>query len=146
MARNDNLRKPQGSTPTKPEKPPKQRSRFFRLVRGTFIWGFALTLLAAIVLGVSVFVAAQSLPTYAKLKSSQVGQMIVVRARDGTELVSLGPSYGKWMPYAEIPQIMKTAMVSVEDRRYRSHIGVDPIGVVRSLMVRVQSGRWRQGG
>jgi penicillin-binding protein 1A len=41
---------------------------------------------------------------------------------------------------------MKEAMVSVEDRRFRSHIGVDPIGVVRSLMVRAESGYWRQGG
>ncbi|MCW1431434.1 PBP1A family penicillin-binding protein [Novosphingobium sp. JCM 18896] len=146
MARNDNLRKPQSSPPSPPEKPKKTPSRFWRFVRGTAIWGFAGALLAAIVVVVSVLVAAQSLPTYDKLKSSQVGQMIVVRARDGTELVSLGPSYGKWIPYDQIPQVMKDATVSVEDRRFRSHIGVDPIGIVRSLMVRVESGRWRQGG
>ncbi len=147
MARNDNLRKTQSPPSSKPESPPKKpRSRFFRFVRGTVIWGVALTLLAAIVVGVSVFVAAQSLPTYDKLKSSQVGQMVVVRARDGSELVSLGPSYGKWMPYKDIPQVMKDAMLSVEDRRFRSHIGIDPIGIARSLMVRVQSGSWRQGG
>jgi len=146
MARNDNLRKPQSSPPSPPEKPKKTRSRFWRFVRGAAIWGSAGALLAAIVIVVSVLVAAQSLPTYDKLKSSQVGQMIVVRARDGTELVSLGPSYGKWIPYDQIPQVMKDATVSVEDRRFRSHIGVDPIGIVRSLMVRVESGRWRQGG
>lgn len=96
--------------------------------------------------GIAVGIAMQSLPTYSELKSSQAGQMIVVRARDGSELVSLGPSYGKWMPYEQIPQVMKDAMVSVEDRRFRSHIGVDPIGVVRSLIVRVESGHWKQGG
>ena len=146
MARNDNLRKTQSPPPPPPTKPRKQRSRFGRFVRGTFVWGFALALLAVLVVGVSVLVAAQSLPSYDKLKSSQNGQMIVVRARDGTELVSLGPSYGKWVPYKDIPQVMKDATVSVEDRRFRSHIGIDPIGVARSLMVRVESGRWRQGG
>ena len=146
MARNDNLRKPQSPPPPPPTKPSKQRSRFGRFVRGTFIWGFALALLAVIIVSVSVLVAAQSLPSYDKLKSSQNGQMIVVRARDGSELVALGPSYGKWVPYEQIPQVMKDATISVEDRRFRSHIGIDPIGIVRSLMVRVESGRWRQGG
>jgi penicillin-binding protein 1A len=146
MARNDNLR-PSQSAPAPTRQPPKQkRSRARRLLRSLFVWGFALALLAGMILGVSVFIAAQSLPSYDRLKSSQVGQMIVVRARDGSELVSLGPSYGKWLSYDEIPQVMKTAIVSVEDRRYRSHVGVDPIGVARSLMVRVESGRWRQGG
>ena len=103
MARNDNLRKTQSPPPPPPTKPRKQRSRFGRFVRGTFVWGFALALLAVLVVGVSVLVAAQSLPSYDKLKSSQNGQMIVVRARDGTELVSLGPSYGRWVPYKDIP-------------------------------------------
>lgn len=89
---------------------------------------------------------ARSLPSFDELKSSQNGQMIVVRARDGTELISLGPSYGLWLDYREIPTVMKDAMISVEDRRYRSHFGVDPIGVVRSVWVRVEDGRWRQGG
>lgn len=126
--------------------PPPQKSRFRRLFGRLMVWGVALALLGAIVLGIAVAMATQSLPTYSELKSSQTGQMIVVRARDGSELVSLGPSYGRWLTYDEIPQVMKDAMVSVEDRRYRSHIGVDPIGVARSLMVRVESGHWRQGG
>ncbi|MFA7603393.1 MAG: PBP1A family penicillin-binding protein [Novosphingobium sp.] len=147
MARNDKLRKTQSApSSSNPRQKKKPRSRLGRFVRGSFIWGFALALLAAIVVGVAVLVAAQSLPSYDRLKSSQNGQMIVVRARDGSQLVSLGPSYGKWLPYAEIPQVMKDAMLSVEDRRFRSHIGLDPIGIVRSLMVRAQSGRWKQGG
>ena len=115
-------------------------------MRRLFVWGVAGALLVAIVVGVSVFVAAQSLPSFSKLKSSQNGQMIIVRARDGSELVSLGPSYGQWLPYDQIPQVMKEASISVEDRRFRSHIGVDPIGIARSLMVRAESGHWRQGG
>ncbi|MFK4985745.1 transglycosylase domain-containing protein, partial [Klebsiella pneumoniae] len=33
-----------------------------------------------------------------------------------------------------------------EDRRFRDHWGVDPIGIVRSLYVRYDKGHWRQGG
>ena len=117
-----------------------------RLMRGLIIWGVALCLLAAMGIGTAVFVTSRSLPSFGSLKSSQAGQMIVVRASDGSEIVSLGPSYGRWLRYEQIPLVMKQAMVSVEDRRFRSHFGVDPIGVVRSILVRIESGRWRQGG
>ena len=110
------------------------------------IWLGAPLLLAGIILATTVWFEAQSLPGIEDLKSSQNGQTIVVRARDGTELVSLGPSYGRWLTYDQIPQQMKNAIISTEDRRFRSHIGIDPIGIIRSLMVRVQSGHWRQGG
>ena len=126
--------------------PPPPATGWRRWLRRLFVWGTALALLGVMILGISVFVAARSLPDYATLKTSQVGQMIVVRARDGTELVSLGPSYGRWMPYKRIPQVMKSAMVSVEDRRFRSHIGVDPLGIARSIWVRIESGSFKQGG
>jgi penicillin-binding protein 1A len=119
---------------------------FGRFVRRVIGWGLALGLAGVIALGVAVLVAAQSLPGYQALKSQSQGQMIVVRARDGRELVSIGPSYGKWIPVSQIPATMKNAMISVEDRRFYDHFGVDPVGIARSLFVRVQSGKWRQGG
>ncbi|EIZ77467.1 penicillin-binding protein 1A [Novosphingobium sp. Rr 2-17] len=109
-------------------------------MRGVLIWGTALVLLAAVFLGTAVFFTMRELPDYSALKSSQNGQMIVVRARDGTELVSLGPSYGQWLPYNQIPQIMRDAIVSVEDRRFRDHPGVDPIGLLRAVYVSFTTG------
>ena len=41
---------------------------------------------------------------------------------------------------------MRAAMIAVEDKRFRGHIGVDPIGVARSIKVRFETGSWRQGG
>ena len=125
----------------------KEQLRGWRLFfRRLFVWGFSLALIGVLSLVVAVGLAAQSLPSYASLKASQNEQMIVVRARDGTQIVSLGPSYGKWLPTAQIPQVMKDAILSTEDRRYYSHIGIDPIGVARSFYVRYQQGRFRQGG
>src|SRR3954468_11517041 len=72
--------------------------------------------------------------------------MIRVRAANGQVLVSLGPSFGKWLPYDQIPPEMRAAMIAVEDKRFRSHIGVDPIGIARSIKVRLETGHWRQGG
>ncbi|WP_296678379.1 transglycosylase domain-containing protein [Novosphingobium sp.] len=142
MARSDIRRDP----PRRRQPEPARPSGWRRILRRTLVWGFAVALLGVIALAVAVGLTARTLPSYDQLKSSQAGQMIVVRARDGSELFSMGPSFGKWVPYGQIPQVMKDAMLSTEDKRFRSHIGIDPIGVARSFYVRYQSGTFRQGG
>ncbi len=111
------------------------------LLRRLLTWLIALAVVAGLGLAATVWLTARSLPDFAELKSSQVGQMILVRARDGTELVSIGPSYGRWLRSDEIPQPMRTAMVSVEDRRFHSHPGIDPIGLARAGVVALTSGK-----
>jgi len=92
-------------------------------------------LLGLLAIVVAVAVAAAYLPSYGELtKRSDLGQMIRVRAANGQVLVSVGPSFGKWLSYDEIPAEMRAAMISTEDRRFRSHIGVDPIGIGRALV------------
>ena len=81
-----------------------------------------------------VGVAYTQLPNYSELeKRSNLGQMIRVRAANGQVLVSLGPSFGRWLTYDQIPPEMRASMISTEDRRFRSHIGVDPIGIGRAM-------------
>jgi penicillin-binding protein 1A len=132
--------------PTKkpPRKAPPSKAR--NIFRRILIIGGAGALVSLVALVVAVYLQVSTLPTYSELKSSPNGQMIRVHAADGSVLVSLGPSYGEWLSYDEIPQVMKDAMVSVEDKRFRSHLGVDPIGIARSVKVRLERGHWAQGG
>ncbi len=91
-------------------------------------------LLALIAVAVAVAVAVASLPSYSQLaKRNDLGQMIRVHASDGAVLVSLGPSFGQWLTYDRIPPSMRSAMIAIEDRRFRSHFGIDPIGLVRAI-------------
>ena len=114
-----------------------------RIVKG-LAYAVALGLVALIV---AVAVAVAYLPSYNQLtQRSDLGQMIRVRAANGQVLVSVGPSFGRWLSYEQIPPEMRAAMISIEDRRFRGHIGVDPIGIARSLKVRVDTGRFSQGG
>jgi len=119
-----------------------------RLTFATVLKGVAYAaVLGLLAMIVAVAVATAYLPSYSELtKRSDLGQMIRVRAANGQVLVSLGPSFGKWLPSEQIPPEMRAAMIAVEDKRFRSHIGVDPIGIARSMKVRVESGHWRQGG
>ena len=103
---------------------------------------------AAVALVVAVVIAYQSLPDYESLKSSPNGQAIRVHAADGSVIVTLGPSYGLWMSYDQIPTVMVDAMVSTEDKRYYLHPGVDPIGMARAAWVALErrgTGRRWQG-
>src|SRR3954451_15354080 len=113
-------------------RPPTSRGRstFMGIIKG-LLYAALLSLLALVV---AVAVATAYLPSYGDLtKRSDLGQMIRVRAANGQVLVSLGPSFGKWLPYDQIPPEMRAAMISTEDRRFRSHIGVDPIGIGRAV-------------
>jgi penicillin-binding protein 1A len=135
--------------PPRPRKAPpkaKPQSKARQTIRRVALVGGAFGLVGLVALIVAVYLQASALPTFTELKSSPNGQMIRVHASDGTVLVSLGPSYGEWIPYGEIPQVMKDAMVSVEDKRFRAHLGVDPIGIARSVKVRFDRGYWAQGG
>jgi penicillin-binding protein 1A len=108
--------------------------------------GIGLALLGLLVVGIFVAVARNEIKSFEDLKSSPNGQMIRVRAADGTVIQTLGPSFGRWIPISETPKEMKDAMVAVEDRRFYMHPGVDPIGITRSFWVRMQRGYWAQGG
>jgi penicillin-binding protein 1A len=114
------------------------RSTFASIFKA-LVYAAVLGLLAVVV---AVAVATAYLPSYGTLtKRSDLGQMIRVRAANGQVLVSLGPSFGKWLPYEQIPPEMRAAMISTEDRRFRSHIGVDPIGIGRALASAVVKNR-----
>jgi penicillin-binding protein 1A len=108
----------------------RRASTLIGIVKG-LAYAAVLGLLALVV---AVAVATAYLPSYGQLtKRSDLGQMIRVRAANGQVLLSLGPSFGRWLPYEQIPPEMRAAIISTEDRRFRSHIGVDPIGIARAL-------------
>src|SRR3954463_11089815 len=121
-----------------PRSPSSGRSTMSSVLKGL---AYA-ALLGLLALVVAVAVASAYLPSYSELtKRSDLGQMIRVRAANGQVLVSLGPSFGKWLPYDQIPAEMRAAMISTEDRRFRSHVGIDPIGIGRALGSAVVKGR-----
>jgi penicillin-binding protein 1A len=130
------------------------RSNIASSERGPFLtWtirllkiGVVSALLGLMVIGIFVAIARGEIDSFEDLKASPNGQMIRVRAADGTVIQSLGPSFGRWLTINELPSEMKDAMVAVEDRRYYMHPGVDPIGITRSFYVRAIEGRWTQGG
>ena len=109
---------------------------FWRIVK----IGAATSFFGLIALVVAVATVMGSLPSFNDLKSSPNGQMILVKAADGTEIMQLGPSFGEWLDIEDITQVMKDAMISVEDRRFAYHPGVDVIGIGRAIFTTASGG------
>ena len=99
----------------------------------------------ALAIAVAVGIEYNALPSFDEMMRSPNGQSVEIRGDDNSVLVSIGPSYGEWLPYARIPKTMTGAMIAVEDRRFWMHPGVDPIGMARALVVNLRAGHSVQG-
>jgi penicillin-binding protein 1C len=56
------------------------------------------------------------------------------------------PGTAAGAPVTELPQNIADALVAAEDHRFRSHPGVDPIGIGRAVRANLQAGHVVQGG
>ncbi len=115
-------------------------SRFKRWAVSSLKIGTLVALMGFMVIGIFVVIARGEIESFEDLKASPNGQMIRVRAADGTVIQTLGPSFGRWIPIDEIPHEMKDAMVAVEDRRFYYHPGIDPYGLTRAVVVSLTDG------
>lgn len=82
---------------------------------------------------------------------SQLGQdpgetSITILDRNGHVLRQLGGAYGPSVPLAQLPDHLPHAFIAIEDKRYYSHFGIDPIGLARAMATNVMAGRLAQGG
>jgi len=71
---------------------------------------------------------------------------IMILANDGSVLAEHGSFNGDEVRIADLPDYVPNAFIAIEDRRFRSHFGVDPIGLVRAMYTNYRSGRVVQGG
>lgn len=71
---------------------------------------------------------------------------ILVLANDGTPVARYGGLQGKVVDVKNLPKHMVDAVLSIEDRRFYGHFGIDPLGLARAMWVNITSGRVAQGG
>ncbi len=66
--------------------------------------------------------------------------------RDGDLIKELGGQNRDLMTPEEMPEILKEAVLAIEDARFYSHKGVDPIRIVGSALANLRAGEITQGG
>ena len=118
------------------------RFRFGRLI----YWGAVLGLWATIaIIGVVIWVGAH-LPAIQSLEIPKRPPTIQITGVDGSLLASRGEMAGTNVALKDLPPYLPKAFIAIEDRRFYSHYGVDPVGIARAAVANVLHRGVSQGG
>jgi penicillin-binding protein 1A len=126
-------------------KPPGRR----RLRRIALIVGLALLVVvstgAAAVLW-AFTVLHRSLPSVTALETIQPLQGTQVFDENDEPISEYQVERRIFVPLPSIPRALRDALIATEDKRFYSHFGLDPIGILRALYQNYRRGRFAEGG
>ena len=109
-------------------------------------WGAVLGLWGMIaVIGVVIYVGAH-LPPIQSLEIPKRPPTIQIVGIDGSMLAQRGEMAGANVSLKDLPPYLPKAFIAIEDRRFYSHFGIDPVGILRALVTNVLHRGVSQGG
>jgi penicillin-binding protein 1A len=111
-----------------------------------FYWGLVLATWGLIGAGGLIVYNAAQLPHIDNLAIPRRPPNIAILGADGSLLANRGDTGGAAIRLEELPPFLPRAFIAIEDRRFYSHWGVDPIGIVRALVNNAIGRRGVQGG
>ena len=74
------------------------------------------------------------LPDDSNLKSYKPDVMTRIYDSNGQLVKEFSKEYRIFIPIENIPDGLKNAFISAEDKNFYNHIGVDPTGIIRALI------------
>jgi penicillin-binding protein 1A len=89
---------------------------------------------------------ALTLPDTSELTRAERRPSVTILAADGSLLTTFGDLFGQPLTLREMSPYLPKAVIATEDRRFYSHFGVDPIGLLRAAMANLTAGHIVQGG
>ncbi|MBV9740790.1 MAG: PBP1A family penicillin-binding protein [Hyphomicrobiales bacterium] len=111
------------------------------IVGRLFIWSLTLCVWGMIGLAGLAGYYFTKLPPIDQLAVPKRAPNVAILASDGSLIANRGETGGRTVSLSELPAYAPKAFVAIEDRRFYSHFGIDPIGLGRALAVTV----WRRG-
>ena len=128
------------------KKPKKSRKHPPSFLRSAVKWLFVVGLWAGIFLAGVCAWYAQELPDITQKASFERKNSITVKAIDGSTIARYGEVRGNTVTVEDMPPYLVYAVLAIEDRRFYSHFGLDPLGLVRAVFTNLFHGRLVQGG
>ena len=86
------------------------------------------------------------LPDVGNLMINGRSQDVTILDDRGRLIARRGLVQGQMVRVEELPSYVPNAFIAIEDRRFRSHLGVDPFGLLRAAFENMKSGHVVQGG
>ena len=87
-----------------------------------------------------------SLPDVRNLMVSGPSQDITILDDRERQIARRGLTQGLMVRAQDLPDYVPNAFIAIEDRRFRSHLGIDPIGLARAALQNMMAGHVVQGG
>jgi penicillin-binding protein 1A len=87
-----------------------------------------------------------NLPDVRHLMVGGPSQDVTILDDRGRLIARRGLTQGAMVRAEDLPDYVPNAFIAIEDRRFRSHIGIDPIGLTRAAIQNMINGRVVQGG
>jgi penicillin-binding protein 1A len=109
-------------------------------------WGVVLCLWMGIALVGAVIWAGAHLPPIQSLEIPKRPPTIEIVGADGSVLAQRGEMAGANVSLKELPPYLPKAFIAIEDRRFYSHYGIDPFGIVRAAIANLLHRGVSQGG
>ncbi len=109
-------------------------------------WAVLLSIWGALAATVVVLWFARDLPRPESALDAVRRPSLTLQDRTGQIFATFGDVVGESLRLPDMPASLPAALVSVEDRRFWHHPGIDPIGIARAMFVNVTHGRLIQGG
>lgn len=101
----------------------------------TILWAIlALGAMGLLTLLISIAVLYPQLPDTSSLTNYQPKQPLRVYTADGIEIGGFGSEKRQYLPFEQIPKLMRDSLLAVEDTRFYEHPGIDMIGVLRAIV------------
>ena len=124
----------------------KSRGGIAGFFKKIFYWGAVVGLWGAIaVIGLVIYVGAH-LPPIQSLEIPKRPPTIQIVGLDGSVLAMRGEMAGGTVALKNLPAYLPNAFIAIEDRRFYSHYGVDPLGIARAAVTNVMHRGVAQGG
>ena len=116
-----------------------QKSLFKRLVRLTISMGLIGTVAGIVLIVVLYNLLSINLPAHEQLRDYQPKVSTRVHAGDGKLLAEFAVERRVFLPIAAIPEDVKLAFISAEDKNFYQHNGLDFVGIVRAMSTNIQN-------
>ncbi|MBP7483967.1 MAG: penicillin-binding protein 1A [Aquabacterium sp.] len=94
-----------------------------------------------LLIGIGLCVAYPNLPEVHGLAIYRPNMPLRVYASDGALIGEFGEEKRNFLPIAEIPKVMRDAVLAIEDARFYQHGGVDYLGVLRAGLANFSESR-----
>jgi penicillin-binding protein 1A len=137
------VRRAPAAAPARPAPPARSRRR---LAPRFFRWAVTLTVWGLVAGFVALIFFAWDLPRPEDALAATRRPAITMVAANGALLSTSGDLYGETVRLRDLPPHVPAAFVAIEDRRFRDHMGLDVIGMIRAAVANVTAGRVVQGG